>query len=111
MTANFEANAFGAQWNALQRGERLRLRRLVRMGRRIDEPELAHLAHLAPSYAQWQMRRPLMRFFWLWFVPGIFIVLGLTAQIHSILVGVTIALGAQAVYAYINLRKLARSAP
>ena len=52
-----------------------------------------------------------MRLFWLWFVPGIFIVLGAAAQIHPILVGVTIALGAQAVWAYVNLRKVARRAP
>lgn len=107
MSANFEANAFGAQWNALERVERLRLRRLVRMGRKVEEPELAPLA---PAYAQWQLQRPWMRFFWLWFVPGIFVVLAITAQIHPILIGVTIALGSQAVWAYINLRKLARTA-
>jgi hypothetical protein len=107
MSANFEANAFSSQWNALARPERLRLRRLVRIGRTVDDPELARLA---PAYAQWQMKRPWMRFFWLWFVPGMFIVLGVTAQIHPVFVGVTIALGAQAVWAYINLRKAARTA-
>jgi hypothetical protein len=106
MSANFEASAFGAQWNSLQRRERIRLRRLVRIGRIADDPELARLA---PPYAQWQLQRFWMRFFWLWFVPGIFIALLVTAQIHPIFVGVTIALGAQAVWAYINLRKAARS--
>ena len=74
------------------------------MGRTVDDPELADLA---PGYAQWQLRRPWMRYFWFWFVPGIFIVLGVAAQIHPILVGVTIALGAQAVWANISLRKTA----
>jgi hypothetical protein len=107
MSANFEAGAFAAKWNALERSERLHLRRLVRMGRRIDEPELAGLA---PGYARWQLQRSWMRFFWLWFVPGVFVVLGVATRIHPILVGVTIALSAQAVWAYISLRKVARAA-
>ncbi len=107
MSANFEASAFGVEWNALARRDRLRLRRLVRIGRSADDPELARIA---PAYAQWQMQRLWMKTFWLWFVPGIFIVLLLSAQIHPILVGVTIALGAQAVWAYVNLRKAARGA-
>lgn len=107
MSANFEANAFGAQWNALERRDKMRLRRLVRIGRSKDDPELAALA---PAYAQWQLQRVWMRLFWLWFVPGIFIVLLLSAQIHPILVGVTIALGAQAAWAWFNLRKTARAA-
>jgi hypothetical protein len=106
MTANFEATAFESEWNALDRSERLRIRRLVRMGRVVEPPELAHLA---PGYAKWQMRRPWMRFFPLWFVPGIIVVLGIAARIHPILLGVTIALGAQAVWAYISLRRAARA--
>ena len=105
MPANFEASAFASEWNALDRSERLRIRRLVRMGRPVEPPELSHLAR---GYARWQMQRPWMRFFPFWFTPGIVIVLGVTAQIHPILVGVTIALGAQAVWAYISLRKIAR---
>ena len=108
MSANFEAGAFAAKWNAMERSDRLHLRRLVRMGRKIDEPELAHLA---PAYARWQLQRPWMRFFWFWFVPGVFVVLGGAARIHPVLVGVTIALAAQGVWAYISLRKLARTSP
>jgi hypothetical protein len=107
MSTNFEPSAFGAEWNALGRSERLRLRRLVRLGRSVDEPGLARLA---PGYAQWQLQRPWMRVFWIWFVPGIVFVLGVAAQIHPVLVGATIALGAQAVWAYFNLRKAARGA-
>ena len=108
MSANFETNAFAPQWNSLDRKERLRLRRLVRIGRTGDDPELAPLA---PAYAQWQMQRLWMRYFWIWFVPGIFMALLVGAQIHPIFVGVTIALGAQAVWAHFNLRKAARLAP
>lgn len=107
MSANFEPSAFGAEWNALDRRERLRLRRLVRIGRSHHDPDLSRLA---PAYAQWQLQRIWMRLFWIWFVPGIFIVLLLSAQIHPILVGVTIALGAQAVWAWANLRKAAARA-
>lgn len=107
MSANFERSAFGAEWNALDRRERMRLRRLVRIGRSKDDPELDRLA---PAYAQLQLQRIWMRLFWIWFVPGIFIVLLLSAQIHPLLVGVTIALGAQAAWAYVNLRKAAARA-
>ena len=107
MSTNFELGAFGAEWNALGRPERLRLRRLVRLGRSVDEPALARLA---PGYAQWQLQRPWMRLFRLWFVPGILFVLGVAAQIHPVVVGATIALGAQAVWTHFNLRKTARGA-
>jgi len=105
-STTFEPSTFAANWNAMDRSERLRLRRSVRMGRAIDPPELQPLA---ADYARWQMQRPWMRLFWLWFIPGMFVVLGLTAQIHPVLVGIAIALGAQAVWAWFNLRKLARS--
>jgi hypothetical protein len=86
--------------------DRLRLRRLVRMGRPVDTPELSRLA---PEYARWQMRRPWMRLFWLWFVPGVLIALVVCAQIHPVLVGATIALGAQAAWAHRNLQRAARA--
>lgn len=107
MTANFEMSAFSAKWNVLDRGQKMHLRRLVRMGRKIEDPELADLA---PDYAKWQMSRMWMRYFWFWFIPGIFVVLGVAANIHPILLGVVIALGAQAVWAQISLRKFARRA-
>lgn len=107
MSANFEPSAFGAEWNALERSERLQLRRLVRIGRKVDDPELARLA---PAYARLQLQRPWMRLFWVWFVPGILVALGVAATIHPIFVGIVIALGAQAVWAQFNLRKVARRA-
>ncbi len=107
MTANFEPSAFGAQWNALDRSERLHLRRLVRIGRTIDDPALARLV---PEYARTQLQRPWMRLFWVWFVPGICIALGVAASIHPIFVGIVITMGAQAVWAQFNLRKAARRA-
>ncbi|MFM8237898.1 MAG: hypothetical protein ACKOBG_09105 [Actinomycetota bacterium] len=99
-------SGFAAAWAALDPGERRRLRRLVRMGRTPEEPALARLA--AP-YARSQMLRPWMRFFWLWFIPGLVIVLPIAARAHAIFVGVVIALAAQSVYAWVKLRKLART--
>jgi hypothetical protein len=101
MSANFDA--FATEWNALPRADRSRLRRLIRIGKPVD----AEFAHLAPTYARYQLERPWMRFFWLWFVPGMLLALGATATIHPILVGVALALGAQAVWAYFSLRKAA----
>lgn len=106
MSTTYDSSAFSAEWNALDRSDRLRLRRLVRMGRSVDSPELSRITQ---DYARWQLRRPWMRLFWLWFVPGIFFVLLVSAQIHPVLLGVTIALGAQAVWAWFNLRKAARA--
>ena len=103
MPTTIDASEFAAEWDALDRSARLRLRRLVRMGRPIEEPELARVA---PAYARYQCARPWMRFFWLWFVPGMFLVLLASAGIHPILVGVVIALGAQAVWAWISLQHL-----
>ncbi len=108
MSVNFDASAFGAEWNSVDPSDRRRVRRTVRMGRQVEPRELTPIA---TGYARWQMQRPWMRFFPLWFVPGIFVALGAAAQVHPILVGVTIALGAQAVWAYVSLRKIARAAP
>jgi hypothetical protein len=106
MTSASEAGTFAAGWNALDRAERSHLRRLVRMGRPVD-PDRGELAR---QYARYQLGRPWIRYFWLWFVPGMIIVLGAAAQIHPILVGVALALGAQSVWAWFNLRKVARGA-
>jgi hypothetical protein len=103
-----ESGSFAARWNALERTERLRLRRLVRMGRPVTEPELRPLA---AEYARFQMQRPWMRLFWLWFVPGSIVVLGVATGLHPLFVGVALALGAQAVWAWFNLRRAARAAP
>jgi hypothetical protein len=105
MTMTSDDRAFIDQWNELDRLERSRLRRVVRMGRKIDEPQLAELG---TAYARYQVARPWIRFFWLWFVPGLVIALGVAAQIHPIFVGIVIVLAAQAVWAQFSLRRLAR---
>lgn len=98
--------AFVEAWNALDPGDRRKLRRLVRIGRRPEEP---HLAALVGPYARAQLARPWLRWFWVWFVPGLAIVLGAAAGVHPVLVGVVIALAAQAVYAWVQVRKFART--
>jgi hypothetical protein len=99
---------FAEQWNALEPMERRRLRRLVRLGRPIEDP---HLAELATEYAAFQRSRVWNRFFWLWFAPGVFIALSIASQLHPIAIGIVLALAAQAVFAYINLRKTANVGP
>jgi Flp pilus assembly protein TadB len=97
--------AFADEWNRLDRADRMRLRRLVRTGRRVDDPQLAPLVG---PYARHQMERLWVRFFWLWYLPGLLVALGIAVQIHPILIGVVIALGAQGVWAQFNLRRRAR---
>jgi hypothetical protein len=48
-----------------------------------------------------------MRAFWLWFVPGLVIALGVASQMHPLVIGIVLALAAQAVFARRNLRKAA----
>ena len=81
----------------------MRLRRVVRLGRLNRE----ELAPLAAGYARYQTARPWVRYFWLWFVPGIVVALGIAASVHPVVIGITLALGAQAVMAYLNLRRAA----
>lgn len=96
---------FIERWNALAPAERKRLRRLVRMGRAVDD---AHLAPLAGAYASYQRSRIWTRYFWLWFVPGLVIALGIASHMHPLVIGVVLALAGQAALANINLRRTAR---
>ena len=108
MSANFEASAFGAQWNALDatgpappppsRPHRPQRRR---PGARAPRAGLRAVADAAPRGCASSGSGS---------CPASSSSCCVSAQIHPILVGVTIALGAQAVWAYINLRKAARLA-
>jgi hypothetical protein len=98
---------FIAEWNELDVRERKHLRRLVRLGRPIEEPKFEALA---PEYAQLQRDKPWMKLFWLWFVPGVLLALSVASQMHPIFVGIVIALAAQAVFAHRNLKKASLSA-
>ena len=102
MTAIPEGERFEQAWNGLPRADRLRLRRLVRMGRPLeDEREAA----VAVAYARFQRTRIWIRLFWWWFVPGLVLAVGLATSIHPIVIGVVLALGAQAVYTRRNLHR------
>ena len=46
------------------------------------------------------------RLFWLWFVPGLILAIGVAAEIHPLLMGVVLALSAQAVNTRRNLRRV-----
>jgi hypothetical protein len=99
---------FAGAWNRLARSDRMRLRRLVRVGRRVDDPLLEPLVG---AYARHQIARPWVRFFWLWYLPGLVIALGVASQIHPVAIGAVLALGAQAVLAQISLKRAARDEP
>ena len=98
-----EGDEFVRRWNELGRRDRLRLRRLVRIGRAVDDREEAQLA---VAYARFQASRPWARLFWLWFVPGLVLALAAAIRIHPVVVGVVLALGTQAVFARRNLRRV-----
>ena len=60
------------------------------------------------AYAGVQLKRIWTRLFPIWFVPGLIVALAVASRIHPIVVGVVLALGAQAVYARINLARAER---
>ena len=91
---------FLARWGELPRTERARIRRQVRLGRRFDGREEAQLG---VDYANFQRSRIWVRTFWVWFLPGLLLSLGIAARIHPIFVGIVLALAAQAVFARRNL--------
>ena len=97
-----EGDAFVERWNALDRRDRLRMRRLVRLGRPMsDRTE----AELAVAYARFQASRPWARMFWVWFVPGLVLALATAGATRPTLIGVVLALAAQALFARRNLRR------
>jgi hypothetical protein len=50
-----------------------------------------------------------MRYFWLWFVPGLLVATSVAYRIHPIALGAVLALPAQAVVRWCNLRRAART--
>ena len=100
-----ERDDFIRAWNDLPRQARLRLRRFVRLGRPLEDDREAALA---VAYARFQRSRPWSRLFWVWFVPGVVVALAIAGAIHPILIGVVLALGAQAVLTHRNLGRVER---
>jgi hypothetical protein len=94
---------FLATWGELPRAERARIRRQVRLGRPFD---YSGEARLGVEYANFQRSRVWVRMFWIWFLPGLLLSLGIAAQIHPIVIGIVIALAAQAVFARRNLARV-----
>jgi hypothetical protein len=98
-----DATDFIRRWNALDRRDRLRIRRLVRLGRPLADRQEAELA---VAYARLQRSRLWARTFWIWFVPGLLLTLAAAARIHPIVVGMVLALGTQAILTTRNLRRV-----
>ncbi|MDQ6617566.1 MAG: hypothetical protein M3083_23170 [Actinomycetota bacterium] len=96
---------FLQEWNALPLAQRRRTRRLVRLGRPLPEPEEARLG---VAYAQFQRSRIWARTFWLWFLPGLIVALGVAARVHPLFVGIVLAFAAQAVWAHRNAGRVER---
>lgn len=101
-------SGFISEWNALDRHDRRIVKRLVRIGRSIDDPKLARVA---VGYARYQRSRIWARFFWAWFAPGVIVALAVASQVHPLALGVVLALAAQAVLTNRNLRKRASLHP
>lgn len=102
MAAIPEGDEFQHAWSLLSGPDRRRIRRLVRMGRRLDTGEEAAVA---VGFARFQRARTWVRLFWLWFVPGVIVALGIAARIHPVAVGAVLALAGQSVYARRNLSR------
>lgn len=105
MTAIPEGEAFHRAWTSLSRSDRSRLRRLVRIGRPVHDRDEAAVA---VAYARFQRSRVWARTFWLWFVPGVVVALGVASRIHPVVLGAVLALSAQALYAHWNLSRAER---
>jgi hypothetical protein len=96
---------FVREWNALPVADRRRVRRLVRLGRSLVD---ADEASLAGTYARFQLSRLWMRLYWVWFVPGAVIALGIASRLHPVVVGAVLVLTTQSIFAHRNIRKTAR---
>lgn len=94
---------FLTRWRELPQRERARIRRQIRLGRPLDSREEARLG---VDYATFQRSRIWVRTFWVWFLPGLLLSLGIAAKTHPIVVGVVLALAAQAVFARRNLGRV-----
>jgi hypothetical protein len=78
---------FAGRWDATDKSERRRIRRLVRSGR----PQKTEAdARAAVGFAAYQRTRPWYRFFWLWFVPVVIGGLGASFAAPPIVIGIVV---------------------
>jgi hypothetical protein len=97
--------SFLTTWRQMAGTDRRRVRRLSRIGR-IEEGSADE--EVAVAMARLQTTRPWWRFFWIWFVPGLVIALGMAMRIHPVMIGVVLAFAGQAVLTRRNVGRLAR---
>ena len=95
---------FAEEWNELPYRDRRRLRRLVRIGRLPEDPKEARLAR---EFAVHQRTRMWWRYFWVWFLPGVVLALGVAVLIHPIVIGIVLASAGQAVLTRRNSNRIA----
>jgi len=103
--ATLEKDAFAEAWNGLDKADRRRIRRLVRIGQPVEN---ADEVPLAIGFSEYQQSRPWLRLFWFWFVPALLIGMVAAFQLHPIVVGFVLGGGAQAVMARRNVRRAAK---
>jgi hypothetical protein len=103
-TATIEDTKFADTWNALDKGDRRRIRRLVRIGRPVDD--VAEVP-LAVGFSRYQQTRKWMRYFWFWFVPALLIAIVAAAQVHPLVIGLVLGGGVQAVMTRRNFGRAA----
>ena len=96
---------FAAEWNALDKADRKRIRRLVRIGRPVDTSDEARLA---VRYAAFQRSRIWMKLFWVWFVPATLLCLAAATRIHPVVIGIVAASALSAVNTRRNYGRVAK---
>ncbi len=92
-------------WNALDKTDRIYVRRMVRTGQRF-KPGEGDLARMGVAYSRYQLSKPWQRLFWLWFLPALVVSFSAGLRIHELAAGAV--LGA-ALLAWNARRSLKRS--
>jgi len=75
------------------------------MGRPVASPEEARMA---VAFAGYQRSRPWFKLFWIMFVPGLVISLAVASTLHLVVMGVVMAIAAQAAWGWVSLRRVER---
>lgn len=100
-----QGTGFLEAWNALEKTDRIYVRRMVRTGQRF-KPEERDLAAVGVAYSRYQLSKPWQRLFWLWFLPALVISFSAGLRVHELVAGAV--LGA-ALLAWNARRSLKRS--
>ena len=98
-----DQSAFIETWNATPAPERRQIRRLVRIGRPVENPEQVPLA---VGFADYQATRSWWRLFWFWFIPAVLIALIAAVNMHPIVIGLVLGAAASAFVIRRNFKRV-----